>query len=44
MENLEKDIIHDYTLTLSALEKWIKYCDKTGTFKHQDNLMKMKKN
>ncbi|MDG4944221.1 MULTISPECIES: IS3 family transposase [Staphylococcus] len=33
-----KDIIHEYNLTLSALDKWIKDYDKTCSFKHQDNL------
>ncbi|MEB6195382.1 helix-turn-helix domain-containing protein [Mammaliicoccus sciuri] len=33
-----KDIIQEYTLTPSALDKWIKDYDKTGSFKHQDNL------
>ncbi|WP_078358334.1 transposase [Mammaliicoccus fleurettii] len=32
------DIIHEYTLTPSALDKWIKDYDKTGSFKQQDNL------
>ena len=29
-----KDIIHEYNLTPSALDKWIKDYDKTGSFKH----------
>jgi len=33
-----KDIIHEYNLTPSALDKWIKDYDKTGSFKYQDNL------
>jgi len=33
-----KYIIQEYTLTPSALDKWIKDYDKTGSFKHQDNL------
>jgi len=38
-----KDIIQEYTLTPSALDKWIKDYDKTGSFKHQDNLSKDEK-
>lgn len=33
-----KDIIGEYTLTPSALDKQIKDYDKTGSFKHHDNL------
>lgn len=33
-----KDIIQEYTLTPATLDKWIKVYDKTGSFKHQDNL------
>lgn len=29
-----KDLIQEYTLTPSALDKWIKDYDKTGSFKH----------
>jgi len=38
-----KDIIHEYKLTPSALDKWIKDYDKTGSFKHQDNLSEYEK-
>jgi len=33
-----KDIIREYELTPSALDKWIKQSETTGSFKEQDNL------
>lgn len=32
------EIIHEYDLTPSALGKWIKQHQYTGSFNHQDNL------
>ena len=32
------EIIREYDLTPSALRKWIKHHQNTGTFNHQDNL------
>jgi len=42
-EKSRKDIIHEYNLTPSALDKWIKGCDKTGSFKHQNKLSENEK-
>jgi transposase len=33
-----KDIIREYELTPSALDKWIKQSETTGSFKEKDNL------
>lgn len=33
-----KDIIREYELTPSALDKWIKQSQTTGSFKEKDNL------
>lgn len=32
------EIVREYDLTPSALEKWIKQHQNTGSFNHQDNL------
>ncbi|EHM60342.1 TPA: IS3 family transposase [Staphylococcus aureus] len=32
------EIIREYDLTPSALRKWIKHHQNTGSFNHQDNL------
>ncbi|HGZ8671258.1 transposase [Staphylococcus aureus] len=37
------EIIREYDLTPSALGKWIKQDQNTGTFNHQDNLTDEKK-
>ena len=34
----KSEIVREYDLTASALDKWVKYHQNTGSFNHIDNL------
>lgn len=37
------DLIREYELTDSALSRWIKQAESTGSFKHKDNLSEVER-